>query len=81
MLDTWAKSIGSRGGGRGGDVFGDNGSVGQGFDLDRSQVLVAAGGARAATTRLETDVLEPLLLYTRRLLFYFYFYRDFVLDV
>lgn len=59
-------------------MFGENGSVGQGFDLDRSQVLVAGGGARAATTRLETDVLEPLLLYTRRLLFYFYFYRDFV---
>ena len=81
MLDTWAKSIGSRGGGRGGDVFGENGSVGQGFDLDRSQVLVAAGGARAATTRLENDVLEPLHLCTRRLLFYFYFYRDFALDV
>ena len=62
-------------------MFGDNGYVGQGFDLDRSLVLVAAGGARAVTTRLETDVLEPLLLSTRRLLFYFYFYCDFVLDV
>ena len=37
--------------------------------------------ALVPTTRLENDVLEPLLLYTRRLLFYFYFCRDFVLDV
>ena len=79
MLDTWAKSIGSRGGGRGGDVFGDNGSVGQGFDLDRCQVLVAAGGARADYSSRKRCLRAFALIHaTFTVLFLF---RDFVLDV